>query len=87
MENEGKYRTSDGYLAAYLEYKGFGPLAIEFNNGWGSFVFSDSKELQAVTSEFFSYQGSIPPRVYIVEYRNAVRSLNEAKRRAKNDGT
>ena len=87
VENEEKYRTSDGYLAAYLEYKGFGPLAVDINNGWGSFVFSDSHELQAIASEFFSYKDSIPPRAYIVKYRTVIRALNEAKNEANKNET
>jgi len=79
MENGEKYTTSDGYLTAYLIYKGFKLLTIDVNNGWGFFVFENSQNLQNIVAEFFSYKGSIPPRKMAVEYRKAVRFLHENK--------
>lgn len=79
MDNEEKYTTSDAFLAAYFIYNDLRLLTIELNNGWGSFVFSDSEKLQDLVGEYYAYKGSIPPRKMAVKYRNMLSILHETK--------
>ena len=78
MEDNGKYFTSDAALAAYLIYKEVKLLAVEFRNGWGLFVFEDiDNSTQVFVVEFYTSNGSVPPRTYFRKYKDALALLKD----------
>lgn len=81
--SDGRFRTADTPLAAFLSYKKHELLGIELEDGRGFFVFKDSKALQDCCYEFHSSDYAD----YYRTYRTMLNLLNMEMRARNGRGT
>lgn len=71
MSNEKTYKTSDMYLAAFLELSGFYAGLKQVKGRRFEFGFTDSEEMQDFVKAFYAKQSKVEP----MEFANKMRQL------------
>jgi len=69
-KNDGRYRTSDLYYAAYLRVAGVPLLESEKEDRRVFFVFEHSDSIQELKKQYFNRSSKVPALTYADEIRS-----------------